>query len=53
MSNPTAPPTPEDQPNTAKPTPACNGICLTAYDIGIAVAGNPVAYPHPECELHA
>lgn len=30
--------------------PECNGICLTAGDIGLPY--NSVAYPHPDCELH-
>lgn len=32
--------------------PPCSGDCLTAYDVGVPVAGNPVAYPHPDCPLH-
>lgn len=28
----------------------CNGICLTASDIGLP--GNDVAYPHPTCPVH-
>lgn len=28
----------------------CNGICLTASDIGLP--GNQVAYPHPTCPEH-
>lgn len=28
----------------------CNGICLTASDIGLP--GNDVAYPHPTCPEH-
>lgn len=31
---------------------SCNGICITAFEIGVYVAGNPVAYPHPECDKH-
>ncbi len=30
--------------------PECNGICLTASDLG--VPGDGVAYAHPDCELH-
>lgn len=30
--------------------PACNGICLTAGDIGLG--GNEIAYPHPTCPAH-
>lgn len=28
----------------------CNGICLTASDIGLP--GNDVAYAHPTCPVH-
>ena len=28
----------------------CNGICLTAYDIGLDVGG--IAYAHPTCPAH-
>ncbi|EMY33559.1 hypothetical protein D477_014196 [Arthrobacter crystallopoietes BAB-32] len=28
------------------------GMCLTASDIGIGVAGDPIAYPHPGCPDH-
>lgn len=30
--------------------PACNGICLTASDIGLF--GSEIAYAHPFCEVH-
>ena len=30
----------------------CNGICVTASDIGIYAPGNPVAYAHPACPEH-
>ncbi len=30
--------------------PECNGICLTAADIGLY--SNDIAYPHPDCEVH-
>jgi hypothetical protein len=30
----------------------CNGLCLTAADVGVPVDGNPVAYPHPDCGVH-
>lgn len=30
----------------------CNGECFTASDVGVTVADNPVAYPHPDCPLH-
>ena len=30
----------------------CNGICLTAADIGLPEYGNQVAYGHPDCPLH-
>lgn len=31
-------------------TTNCNGLCLTAGDIGLG--GNDVAYPHPSCPEH-
>lgn len=30
--------------------PECNGICLSASDIGVPASG--IAYPHPECPTH-
>lgn len=30
----------------------CNGICLSAADIGVPEAGNVVAYAHPDCPAH-
>lgn len=30
----------------------CNGICLTAADVGVPAAGNMIAYPHPSCPEH-
>ena len=30
----------------------CNGICVRASDVGVMVAGDPVAYPHPACPVH-
>lgn len=30
---------------------SCNGLCLSAADIGVPVPG--IAYPHPGCEAHA
>lgn len=30
----------------------CTGLCVTAADIGVGVAGNPVAYPYPGCPEH-
>lgn len=34
-------------------TPACSGECLRASDVGVDyVPGNPIAYPHPDCEAH-
>lgn len=33
--------------------PECDGLCVTAADIGVPVEGNPVAYPHPGCPAHA
>lgn len=35
---------------TPTPTSNCNGICLTAYDIGLT--GGQIAYAHPECPEH-
>lgn len=32
--------------------PTCNGMCLTAADVGVPVAGNPVARAHRSCPLH-
>lgn len=34
----------------ADPSPPCNGICLTAADVGVPVSG--IAYPHPTCPAH-
>lgn len=35
------------------PSPGpCNGICITASDIGLPEYGSQVAYGHPDCELH-
>jgi hypothetical protein len=31
--------------------PWCDGLCLTAADIGLP--GDAVAYPHPSCPLHS
>jgi hypothetical protein len=30
----------------------CNGICITAGDIGFPEYGDAIAYPHPDCDLH-
>lgn len=30
----------------------CNGICVTAADLGLPEIGIEIAYPHPECPLH-
>lgn len=30
----------------------CNGICLTASDIGLGEYGDVVAYAHPDCPEH-
>lgn len=32
--------------------PECNGICLTAADIGLGEYGDMIAYPHPDCPEH-
>ena len=31
----------------------CLGPCLTAREVGVSVSGNPIAYAHPDCELHS
>lgn len=31
----------------------CNGLCLTAGDIGILGYPGQIAYPHPDCEAHS
>lgn len=33
--------------------PLCNGICLTASEVGLSGYPGQIAYPHPECELHS
>ena len=30
----------------------CDGLCVTAADVGVDVPGNPVAYAHPGCPAH-
>lgn len=30
----------------------CNGICVTADDLGLSEFGSGVAYPHPDCPEH-
>lgn len=30
----------------------CNGICMTASDIGVGEYGDIVAYAHPDCPAH-
>lgn len=30
----------------------CNGLCLTAAEIGLPEFGSQIAYAHPECDLH-
>ena len=30
----------------------CNGICLSAYDIGVPECGGMIAYAHPDCPAH-
>lgn len=30
----------------------CNGICMTAADIGLGEYGDMVAYAHPDCPEH-
>lgn len=31
----------------------CNGICMTASDIGLPEYGDTVAYAHPDCPEHS
>lgn len=30
----------------------CNGICLSASDIGVGEYGDVIAYAHPDCPEH-
>lgn len=30
----------------------CNGICMSAADIGLDEYGSMIAYPHPDCPEH-
>lgn len=30
----------------------CNGICLSASDIGVGEYGDMIAYAHPDCPEH-
>jgi hypothetical protein len=30
----------------------CNGVCLSAADIGVPEAGDVIAYAHPDCPAH-
>lgn len=32
--------------------PECNGICLSAADIGVPECGDVIAYAHPDCPEH-
>lgn len=32
--------------------PGCTGLCHRASDVGVAVAGDPVAYAHDSCPEH-
>ena len=44
---------PNHHPGGAVSDPQCNGICVTAWDVGIMECSpDVIAYPHPECELH-
>jgi len=31
----------------------CDGLCVTAYDVGVLGYPDAVAYPHPGCPVHA
>ncbi|MFD1546952.1 hypothetical protein [Nonomuraea guangzhouensis] len=42
----------DDAEQASEPTRTCAGLCVTAYDVGVFVDGNPVAYPHPDCPVH-
>jgi hypothetical protein len=47
----------EKPPETTRPSLPrdmleCNGLCLTAADVDVHVAGNPVAHAHLSCPLH-
>lgn len=33
-------------------TKECNGICLSASDIGVGEYGDMIAYAHPDCPEH-
>ena len=35
---------------TKPPPPACNGLCLTGFDVGVPSSG--IAYAHPCCPEH-
>lgn len=37
---------------TSPPERVCRCTCLTAADVGVSLPGNPVAYAHPECQMH-
>jgi hypothetical protein len=30
----------------------CDHLCMRASDVGVYVAGDPVAYEHPGCPVH-
>lgn len=34
------------------PETQCNGICLSAADIGVDGYGDMIAYAHPDCPEH-
>ncbi|QDN64396.1 hypothetical protein [Streptomyces sp. S1D4-14] len=37
---------------TSRVTAECNGICLSASDIGVGEYGDMIAYAHPDCPEH-
>lgn len=40
-----------DEPVDLPPEDGCNGICVSAADIGLPEYGG-IAYPHPDCPEH-
>lgn len=32
--------------------PNCNGLCVSAYDLGVGEYGDLVAHAHPTCPAH-
>lgn len=40
-------------PTNSQGKPECDGLCVTAADIGVPTTPGAVAYPHPGCPVHA